>query len=150
MPLIKNNRLVQDNWHIIDEGETLKSANNLVDLAYWQANRTELITTHSPIGLRIDGNEDIELIATDLQYFSLIAINFPSFTDGRGYSLAHTLREQYDYSHELRAVGDILPDQALYLKRVGFDVLDLPNKESAELALQKLSEFSVFYQKSVA
>jgi len=60
------------------------------------------------------------------------------------------LREQYDYSHELRAVGDILPDQALYLKRVGFDVLDLPNKESAELALQKLSEFSVFYQKPVA
>ncbi len=51
MPLIKNNRLVQDTWHIIYDGETLKSTNNLVDLAYWQANRTELITTHSPIGL---------------------------------------------------------------------------------------------------
>ncbi|MEO1889580.1 MAG: DUF934 domain-containing protein [Cycloclasticus sp.] len=146
MALIKNNGLVQEPWHMINEGDALQPGYNLVDMVYWQANKAALIAHHAAIGLRVAGDEDVQLIAADLQYFSLIAINFPTFADGRGYSLANTLREQYGYSHELRAVGDILPDQALYLTRVGFDVLDLPNKASANLALQKLRAFSGFYQ----
>jgi len=56
------------------------------------------------------------------------------------------LRASYQYTDEIRAVGDVLPDQALYLARVGFDALELPTPTSAELALEKLTEFSVFYQ----
>jgi Uncharacterized protein conserved in bacteria len=146
MALIKNNSLVQETWHMINEGDALQSGYNLVDMVYWQANKAALIAHHAAIGLRVAGDEDVQLIAADLQYFSLITISFPTFADGRGYSLANILREQHGYSHELRAVGDILPDQALYLTRVGFDVLDLPNKKSANLALQKLRAFSGFYQ----
>jgi len=146
MALIKNNGSVQDTWHSLQENGTLKPDNNLVDMAYWQANKADLIASGSHIGLRVDGYEDIALIAADLQHFSLITINFPSFADGRGYSLASALREQYNYAHELRAVGDILPDQAQYLTRVGFDALELANQQSADLALEKLTEFSGFYQ----
>lgn len=84
--------------------------------------------------------------AGDLIYFKLIAIEIPSFVDGRGYSLARILREFYHYSGELRAIGDIQPDQALYLTRVGFDALELENDDLASLAIDKLGAFSVFYQ----
>jgi len=144
MTLIKNKQIIDDSWHYQTAEQALHSSHNIVDLAYWQANKSDLISEDSALGLLVDGHEGLESFIDDLQYFSLIAVNFPTFADGRGYSLAKTLREQCQYAQELRATGDILPDQALYLARVGFDALELANQKSAQLALSKLDEFSIF------
>lgn len=146
MTLIRNKQLAQDNWHYLQDGQSLKTSHNIVNLDFWLENKTSLISDEAPLGLLVKGDEDVTRFANDLQHFSLIAIEFPTFTDGRGYSLAKTLREQFKFPNEIRAVGDILPDQALYLTRVGFDSLELADKELAPTALSKLNEFSVFYQ----
>lgn len=148
MTLVKNNSIQLDEWTIIDPDDVSITSHNLIKLDYWLENRPKLISIHDKLGLLINGNEDIEQFKNDLGCFSLIAINFSTFADGRGYSLAKDLREKHHFSQELRAVGDILPDQALYLTRVGFNALALANPIAAELALNKLEEFSGFYQPS--
>ncbi|SHJ24168.1 DUF934 domain-containing protein [Cycloclasticus pugetii] len=146
MTLIKNNEIVQDRWTKLDEEQALQTDYNIIDLAYWNANKDSLIASKGHLGLWVQGDESAEQFADDLQYFELIAIHFPTFVDGRGYSLAKILREKHHYTKEIRAVGDVLPDQALYLTRVGFDTLEFSTKEAGSLALEKLNEFSVFYQ----
>ncbi|MDX2426611.1 MAG: DUF934 domain-containing protein [Cycloclasticus sp.] len=148
MVLIKNAQITQDNWNYLVENKPLQANNNIVNLDYWQTNKEALISSGKPVGLRLGGDENPDNFIADLMHFSLIAIEIPCFTDGRGYSLAKILRETNHFKGEIRAVGDILPDQAQYLNRVGFDALELPNEESANLALKKISEFSVFYQSS--
>jgi hypothetical protein len=76
-------------------------------------------------------------------------VNFPVFTDGRGYSIGRLLRERYGYTGELRAVGDIMQDQLFYLSRVGFDAFLLRADQSVEGAITALDSFSEAYQASV-
>jgi uncharacterized protein (DUF934 family) len=149
MTLIKNQALQEDCRHYLDD-DTPATNNSIVTLEYWLQHRDTLISSDFCLGLLIQGHEDPAEFANDLQYFSMVAINIPVFTDGRGYSLAKKLRESHGYTKEIRAVGDILPDQALYLTRVGFNALELNDKASAQVALEKLSDFSVFYQPEVA
>ena len=146
MTLIKNKKIAQDSWHYLVDGQAPQTSHNIVSLSYWVENKVDLISAEAPLGLLVQGDEELTNFANDLPHFSLIAIEFPTFADGRGYSLAKTLREQFKFPNEIRAVGDILPDQALYLTRVGFDALELADDELAPLALSKLDEFSVFYQ----
>ena len=80
---------------------------------------------------------------------AVIAINFPKFVDGRGYSIARILRDQLGYKGELRAIGDVLHDQLFYLKRCGFDSFAISEDTAAEAALSGLTDFSNSYQCAV-
>lgn len=146
MTLIKHNKICQNQWRYHEDGEALHADYNIISLDYWQKNKAGLTSNKSSLGLLVSGDELLENFIDDIEHFSLIAVQIPSFTDGRGYSLAKMLRATYHYTGEIRAVGDVLPDQALYLTRVGFDALELATATSADLALEKLTEFSVFYQ----
>jgi len=153
MPLIKtefanqpNKAISEDTWHQHVDGETLKDNLNIVSLAYWLEHKASLASCDSTLGLKVDGHEDVNNFSADLSRFALISIYFAAFTDGRGYSLAKTLREKFNYMGEIRAIGDILPDQALYLSRVGFDTLEIADDKLATIAITKLSEYTVFYQ----
>ena len=85
-------------------------------------------------------------LATQLLGAPLIAIDFPKFTDGRGYSLARLLRERYGYQGQIRAVGDVLIDQLYYMSRCGFDAFWLREDQIVEDALNALDTFSLSYQ----
>ncbi len=145
MALIKDNKAQADNWHYLNEESPDLSQASIVSLEYWQKNKAAL-TQQKTLGLRILGDTDPSEFIDELANFDVIAIEIPAFTDGRAYSLAKTLRDKYGYSGELRAIGEVLPDQALYLTRVGFNALELASEELRELALKKLAAFSVFYQ----
>jgi uncharacterized protein (DUF934 family) len=101
------------------------------------------------MGVWLDANDDPALIAGDLGHFAVIAVNFPQFTDGRGYSIGRLLRERYGWRGELRAVGDVLRDQLFYLTRCGFDAFVLRDGEDANAALAAFGDFSEGYQASV-
>ncbi|MFD2189978.1 DUF934 domain-containing protein [Pistricoccus aurantiacus] len=79
----------------------------------------------------------------------VIAIDFPAFTDGRGYTLARQLRERYGYRGEIRAVGDVLIDQLFYMHRCGFDAFLLREDQVVEDALNAQHTFSLSYQISI-
>ena len=93
--------------------------------------------------------DDPAALAADIKTLALIAVNFPTFKDGRGYSTAYLLRTRYSYTGELRAVGDIQRDQLFYLHRVGFNAFAVREDKDIEAALKSLNDFSNVYQASV-
>mgnify|MGYP003411662196 FL=1 len=154
--LIKHGTAAVDTWKTLEmaEGETpesvaLPTGDVIFPLAVWQARKTEIISCHKRIGLLIQPDERVEDIAADLDYFIVIAVNFPKFVDGRGYSTASLLRQRYKYQGELRAVGDVLHDQLFYMKRVGFDSYALKDGKNVSVAIEAgFSPFSDAYQAS--
>ena len=99
--------------------------------------------------LRLEPADEPARFAHLLGAVSRVEVNIPSFTDGRGYSIARLLRERHGYRGELRAVGDVQRDQLFYLARCGFDAFLLREGEDAQAALAALHDFSEAYQASV-
>jgi phosphoadenosine phosphosulfate reductase len=126
MAIYKNGSFVADTWRKIDEGDAVPAAGQVIfTLDWWTQEQHVYDGSNVAIGLQIEPGTDLAAIAKDLPRFSLIAVNFPKFGDGRGYSLAHLLRERYNFTGELRAVGDVLLDQIQPMQRSGFDSFDI-------------------------
>ena len=117
----------------------LPDSEKAVPLAYWNGEPWVLL---GPA-------DDPAVIASRLDTLAGIAIDFPQFTDGRGYSIARLLRERYGFKGQIRAVGDVMRDNLFYLSRCGFDSFVLSDQARLEEALQSLSDFSEGYQASV-
>ena len=156
--LIKNGAVAVDTWKVleINEGETpesvaLPEGDTLFPLTVWQARKTEIVSCQKRIGLLLQPDDRVEDIAADLDYFVVIAINFPKFVDGRGYSTASLLRQRYKYQGELRAVGDVLHDQLFFMQRVGFDSYALHEGKDASYAIAAgFNPFGDAYQASTS
>lgn len=98
------------------------------------------------LGVRMEVDDSVEDITAYLPHLGLIELVFPHFKDGRLYSTAVELRRKYGFSGDLRASGDILPDQALFFIRCGFSSLSVPGQFSAQQFKTALSAYSVAYQ----
>lgn len=148
--LIKGNAIVDDCWQFIPrdhEGALPDEGHLLVPLEHWQALSDE-DRWNERFAPWIDSDQEVEEVADDLLQEPLVAIHFPSFTDGRGFSTAQILRNRYDYHGELRAIGYLIQDQLFYLKRCGFDSIQLREGTDLEAALKSLEIFSEAYQTS--
>jgi uncharacterized protein (DUF934 family) len=153
--VIRNRRVEPDGWKFIgvasaDElAQPLPAGPVAVPLAAWKERRAELARRKEPLGVWLKPDDDPHDIAGDLGVLALVAVQFPKFTDGRGYSTAFLLRERLGYRGELRAFGDVGRDQLFYLSRVGFDSFRLADHRDAEGALASFNDFTVRYQGSV-
>lgn len=153
--LIRNRRVVADNWLLLKlaadgalpavpaEGDVI------VPLKLWQERHDALALRLGKTGVWLESNQGAEALAADIKRLPLIAVNFPAFSDGRGYSTARLLRERYGYTGELRAIGDVGRDHLLNMQRCGFDAFDLREGEDEALALAAFDELPVAYQASV-
>ncbi|WP_228276301.1 DUF934 domain-containing protein [Dechloromonas sp. H13] len=156
--IIKNQAVAVDPWKTLElaEGETpesvvLPAGDIIFPLAVWQARKAEIVSCHKRIGLLLKGDDRIEDIAGDLDYFIVIAVDFPKFVDGRGYSTASLLRQRYHYQGELRAVGDVLHDQLFFMRRVGFDAYALKGEKDVVYAIAAgFTTFGDAYQASTS
>ena len=149
--LIKNGAVAEDRWIAIDDdGELSCEWPVIVSLARWRKDRDLLQTHNTPVGLRLSSDDPLDEIVPDLGRFFLIALDFPAFTDGRPYSTARLLRERHGFTGELRAVGQVLRDQAQFLTRCGFDSFELPGGSNAEDWLRGLDSIAVHYQPASA
>ena len=151
--VIRDGAVVADDWTLIaatDDaaGASLPPGKLIVPLKVWLAQRDALLAREA-VGVWLDSNEDPDALADVVNRLAVIAINFPKFTDGRGYSLATLLRSRYGFKGELRAIGDVLRDQLLYLSRCGFDAFDLRAGQDPHAALAAFGELSEGYQASV-
>lgn len=145
--IIKNRAIVDDNWHHVAEDATdLPAGDIIVPLSIWQERRAELTDRDGGLGVRLAPVQRPALIADDLDRFAVIAIEFPAFKDGRGFSHARLLRERYGYKGEVRAVGDVARDQMFFMARCGFDAYEVKEGRSLEDALKAFEDFSVTYQ----
>lgn len=143
--------IIEDTWQILaDDNPLPKQGDIILSLMRWQTEQATLKQyIGGKIGLWLEPDANIEAIAQDLTPFSLFAIHFPSFTDGRGFSSARLLRERYHFSGELRAVGDVFRDQLFFMARCGFDAFSVRADKNIEDALEGLQDFSEAYQVSV-
>ncbi len=149
MRVIKNNSIIEDNWQRIDQidnDQTLPEGDVIVPFSYWLANREVLSNRNSGLGVCINGDIETEEVAKDLDHFSMIALEFPKFTDGRSYSHARLLRDRYGFKGELRAVGDVLRDQLFFMQRCGIDSFELRKDKDIEDAINAFSEITIRYQ----
>ena len=154
--IIKNDRIVDDRWDILRlaEGQAadaldLTGEALIVPLPVWLSRREEIIARKQPFGVWLDSNQDPAEIGDAVDAFAVIAVNFPKFTDGRGYSIAALLRSRYAYTGELRAIGDVLRDQLFYMQRVGFNSFAVRADKDIYDAVNALKDFSETYQGSV-
>lgn len=149
MEIIKHRQIVSDGWQRIETTEgALPGGDIIVPLALWRERRAELLARAGNLGVQLEPDTDLETIAADLAHFAVIALHFPSFRDGRGYSLARQLRTHYGYRGELRAVGDVLRDQIYFMERVGIDAFEMHPRHDIHDALKAFGELSVQYQGS--
>ena len=152
--IVRDGVVVSDDWSVLrlDDGDAptsvdVPAGHIIVPLKVWQAQR-EKLQGREDIGVWLDSGERAEELADDLGRFAVIAVNFPKFADGRGYTIAYRLRVRMGYRGELRAIGDVLRDQLFYMQRVGFDTFEPRAGKDIHEALKGLSDFSVCYQGS--
>jgi len=153
--IIKDRAVVSDDWQVLHlaEGEMPESVlvptgKTLVPLTVWSAQR-DALTERGNVGVWIGSSERAEVLQDDVAHLPLIAVDFPKFSDGRGYSIAYNLRTRLGYAGELRAIGDVLRDQLFYMQRVGFNAFAVRADRDVHDALKGLSDFTEPYQNSV-
>lgn len=151
MALIKDGQLVNDPFVVTPDAEgTLPDGRAvIVSLEHWQANRSSLIAHNGMVGIRLASNQPADMIANDLKYLAVVAIEFPTFNDGRGFSTARALRERYGYTGEIRAVGHLIRDQYLFLQRCGFNAVEVSDTDGIQEWGKAMGEFTLFYQTAV-
>ncbi|MBY0267634.1 MAG: DUF934 domain-containing protein [Burkholderiales bacterium] len=154
--LIKNAKIATDSWQRLDWAAdgglpTVPATGDvLIPLGLWRGLADELLDRNTGrIGVWLDSYEDPAAIADSLDKFALVAVHFPQFADGRGYSIARLLRERHGWKGELRAIGDVQRDQLHYLARCGFDAFELNDGIDAQSALSAFRDFSDSYQAAV-
>lgn len=147
MPLLKGGRLADDPWISVGDGEPLPpSGAIIVTLPRWQGERETLIARGEDLGVRLAAADKPAAIAADLPRLALIALEFLTFRDGRAYSSARLLRERFGFKGELRAVGNVLRDQLLFMHRCGFDAFEIKDGAAVEAWERAMGEITVFYQ----
>ncbi len=153
--LLRHGALETDVWHrfVGNESTSLPpdEPNWIVPLELWLGSSQSLRHRQHPVGVLLGPDDDpaelLEGAATlDATGLALIAIDFPVYTDGRGFSIAQLLRTRYGWQGELRAVGDVIVDVVHYLARCGFDSFSIKPGHDPELARQALQAFTVHYQ----
>jgi uncharacterized protein (DUF934 family) len=152
--VIRGGRVQAETWQTlgVTPGEDLAQLPPgpiIVPLASWLARRAELLGRGTPLGVWLKPDDEPGEIADDLASFQIVAVHFPKFGDGRGFSTGVLLRTRYGYRGELRAFGDIGRDHLFYLKRCGFDSFRLADQRDPEAALAGLNDFTLRYQGSV-
>ncbi len=131
-------------WHAPAEGAAPQGY-QLLTLAQWLAAR-DTWPRGLPLGVQLANDEDVELLAPDLERIALVALAFPKWTDGRAYSQARLLRSRYGFEGELRATGEVLVDMLPLLERNGFSSVTLRADQDRLAAERALRYFPGHYQ----
>jgi uncharacterized protein (DUF934 family) len=147
MPLIKDGAVTDDPYlRVLDEAPLPEGAAVLLPAARFLADARDLADRAGKTGVIWPNDRDLSELVPFLDRLTLVALVFPSFRDGRAYSQARILRERHRFRGELRATGDVLRDQFLFLHRVGFDAYEVKKPEDASAMLEALHRYSGFYQ----
>tara|TARA_R110001599_G_scaffold55095_5_gene152656 strand:+ start:321 stop:800 length:480 start_codon:yes stop_codon:yes gene_type:complete len=146
--IIKDLNVVEDSWQVWRDTENLPSTGGyIVPFALWQTHK-DALQALGEIAVFLASDQSPKLLGADVSRFALIAVDFPKFADGRGFSYGRELREQHGFTGELRAIGDFMRDQLFFLKRCGFNSFALESDELDE-ALASFNDFSDAYQPSI-
>ena len=147
MPLVKDGKISQDEFmHLADDAPLPAQGAVLVSAARFLADAETLVQHPGKLGVVWPNNRDLDDVVPYLDRLAAVALVFPTFRDGRAYSQARLLRERYAFAGELRATGQVLRDQFVFMLRAGFDAFEVKKQSDAEAFGQTVKRYSVFYQ----
>jgi uncharacterized protein (DUF934 family) len=147
MPLVKNGKVVNDPYVcILDDAAIADDAAVVVPAARLLADAGEFRQRCGATGVLWPNDRSVSELAPHLDRLALVALEFPNFRDGRAYSQSRILRERHHFRGELRATGQVLRDQFLFLHRAGFDAFEVTKAADAAAFMQAIHRYSVFYQ----
>lgn len=147
MPLVKAGKITTDAYiHVADDADIPVDAAVLIPAARFFTDPDALLKRNGPTGVIWPNNRDPEDLVPYLGKLAVVALVFPSFRDGRAYSQARLLRERYKFTGELRATGQVLRDQFVFMLRAGFDSFEVKKEADADAFAATAKRYSVFYQ----
>ena len=147
--VIRNRHVEEDRWETLAADATgIPAVPVVVPLALWKTHREELIARRTPVGVWLKPDDEPAELEPDLRHLAIVAVQFPKWGDGRGYSTA-TLLRRHGWRGELRAFGDLGRDHLFMLARVGFDSFRLGDRHDPHAALAAFNDFSLRYQGAV-
>ena len=149
--LIKNRTIIKNQWRL-EQADTLDDCGGddcggdylILPLKQWLKLRNAS-DSGKHIGVKLEADDEVESITADLHRIPLIALNFGSFNEGRGYSQAVQLRQQHHYTGELRALN-AYRDNLPLMERCGIDAYELAEGEDITEALSAFDEITAYYQ----
>ena len=149
MPLLKHNAIVPDTWtELAGEAPLPDTGDVIVPLARLLKEKDALSRRRNRLGVRLGNTDKVEALGSLLPELAVIVLPFPAFNDGRAYSLARKLREM-GYQGELRASGNILPDQLQFMLQVGFDAFEIGDRFTLETWQKAARQMSLAYQRGL-
>jgi uncharacterized protein (DUF934 family) len=147
MPLVKGGKITDDVFvHVADGADLPAEGSVLVSAARFLENPEVLFARAGKVGVIWPNNRDVDDVVPYLDRLAVVALVFPTFRDGRAYSQARLLRERFLYRGELRATGQVLRDQFVFMLRAGFDAFEVKKESDAEAFAATAKRYSVFYQ----
>jgi uncharacterized protein (DUF934 family) len=141
-------RGVEDPFTHVADDQDMASGDVILSLTRFQAEGEGLLGEGRRVGVRLQSQEEVEALAYDLPRLTLVALEFPKYRDGRAYSNARVLRERFKFRGEVRAVGDVLREQASFMVRVGFDAFEPADDASANEWQAAARRYRYVYQRS--
>jgi uncharacterized protein (DUF934 family) len=147
MPLVKSGRIIEDRFvRVLDDAPLPEGLAILVPAARYLADSADFASRAAPTGVLWPNSRKISELAPYLDRLALIGLIFPNFRDGRAYSQARQLRENFGFRGELRATGEVLRDQFLFLIRAGFDAFEVKKENDATAFATAIARYTVYYQ----
>lgn len=147
MPLVKGNTVIADEFlHPADDADLPAAGAVLVPAERFLKDPEAVLARKEKIGVIWPNSRDIDDLLPYLDRLAVVALVFPVFRDGRAYSQARLLRERHTFKGELRATGQVLRDQFLFMLRAGFDAFEVKKEKDAQVFADVAKRFSVFYQ----
>jgi uncharacterized protein (DUF934 family) len=147
MPLVKGGKITADTFAAVADDAALPEGGDvLVSAARFLQDPEGVLQRAGKVGVIWPNNRDVDDLVPHLERLAVVALVFPTFRDGRAYSQARLLRERFHYRGELRATGQVLRDQFVFMLRAGFDAFDVRKQADAEAFAQTVKRYSVFYQ----
>jgi len=140
--------LVEDPFTTVSDDWAIPQGDVIISLTRFQAEGEQLLSEGRSVGVRLESHEEVEALAYDLPRLGVVALAFPKFGDGRAYSYARLLRERFGYKGEVRAVGDVLREQAGFMVRCGFDAFEPADGSTLEDWERATHRFRHVYQRS--
>ena len=147
MQLVKAGHIVEDRFvRVLDDAPVPEGVAVILPAARLLADARELVLRQAPTGVIWPNDRKVAELAPYLDWIALVALVFPNFRDGRAYSQARLLRERHAFRGELRATGQVLRDQLLFLQRAGFDSFEVTKEADTAAFAEAVRRYSVFYQ----
>ena len=141
--------LAEDPFTTVSDDWAIPQGDVIISLTRFQAEGDHLLSEGRKVGIRLEAHEEVEALAYDLPRLSVVALVFPKFGDGRAYSYASVLRERFQFQGEVRAVGDVLREQAGFMVRCGFDAFEPADGSTPEVWERAAHRFRHAYQRSI-